>query len=135
MPTSFFDRIKLFKGAEIQPGHPTAPPEDEKPRTFVQKLVEGPWLVLVVTSVIIAACLTSLPARRLSSLTVGAVAPADVIAPFDLIIEDAEATVQKKDAAVAAVLPVYTFDANIFANTEDKVRALFAMGRAWTARF
>jgi cyclic-di-AMP phosphodiesterase PgpH len=135
VPASFFDRIKLFKGAEIQPGHQAAPPEDETPRTFGQKLREGPWPVLAVASIIIAACLTSLPARRLSSLAVGAVAPADVIAPFDLIIEDAAATAQKKDEAVAGVLPVYTFDANISANTEDKVRALFAMGRDWAARY
>ena len=134
MPASFFDRIKLFKGAEIQPGHSAPPPEDETPRTLVQKLLEGPWLVLIVTSVIIAACLTNPPARRLSSLAVGAVAPADVIAPFDLIIEDTEATAQKKDEAAAAVLPVYTYDANIFANTEDKVRALFALGRDFAAR-
>ncbi|HSA95490.1 MAG TPA: hypothetical protein VLJ16_05535, partial [Acidobacteriota bacterium] len=97
MPASFFDRIKLFKGAEIQPGHPAAPPDDEKPRALGQKLLEGPWLVLIVTSIVIAACLTNLPARRLSSLAVGAVAPADLIAPFDLIIEDAEAAAQKKE--------------------------------------
>jgi putative nucleotidyltransferase with HDIG domain len=135
MATSFFDRIKLFRGAEIQPGRPAAePPAEDKDQPLARRLVQGPWLVLAVTAVIMAAGLTRLPPRRLSSLAAGAVAPADLVAPFDLIIEDAEATALKKDEAAAAVLPAYTYDANAFANTEDKVRVLFAAGREWVAR-
>ena len=137
MPTSFFDKIKLFKGAEIQPGRPPAaePAEEEKAQPLGRRLVQGPWLVLALTTLLIALGLTKLPSKGLSTLTLGAVAPADVVAPFDLIIEDAETTAQKRDEAAAAVLPVYTHDANVFAITEDKIRALFAEGRAWTARY
>jgi putative nucleotidyltransferase with HDIG domain len=136
MPASFFDKIKLFKGAEIQPGHPAAEPdEEEKNLSLGRRLTQGPWVIMALTAVVIALFLTSLPSRSLSTLTLGAVAQSDIAAPFDLIIEDAEATERKKEEAAAAILPVYTFDANVFANTEDKIHALFAEGRAWAARF
>src|SRR4030067_1025625 len=110
MPTSFFDKIKLFKGAEIQPGRPPAEPaEEEKRQTLVRRLTQGPWLILAVTAAVIALVLTTMPSRGLSALAPGAVAPADVVAPFDLIIEDAEATARKKDEAGAAAPPVYTY--------------------------
>jgi len=136
MPTSFFDRIKLFKGAEIQPGRaPAEPAEEEKKLPLGKRLLKGPWPFLAVTTVVIALFLTVRPSRNLSALVEGAIAPADITAPFDLIIADPEATALKKDAAAAAILPVYSFDANVFANTEDKIRLLFAEGRDWTARY
>jgi membrane-associated HD superfamily phosphohydrolase len=135
MPSSFFDKIKLFKPAEIQPGAPRRAGRRGEGQTLFRRLTRGPWIILAVTAAVIAIVLTTMPSRGLSALDAGAVAPADVVAPFDLIIEDAEATARKKEEAAAAVLPVYTYDPNVFANTEDKIRALFAEGRAWTARF
>lgn len=136
MTTSFFDKIKLFKGAEIQPKRPPAEPaEEEKKLSLGDRLRRGPWLFLAVATIIIALFLTARPSQSLSALVQGDVAPADITAPFDLLIEDPEATAVKKEEAAAAVLPVYSFDANVFANTEDKVRRLFAEGRDWTARF
>jgi putative nucleotidyltransferase with HDIG domain len=136
MPTSFFDKIKLFKRAEIQPGRPPAadPAEEEKTLSLGQKLLKGPWLFLALTVITIALFLTSIPSRSLSSLAQGSVAPADIVAPFDLLIEDMQATNLKKEEAAAAILPVYTYDANFFANTEDKIRQLFAEGRDWVSR-
>ena len=135
MPASFFDKIKLFKGAEIQPGRPAVePPVEEKPPAFFRRLIRDPWPILVLTTVIIALLLARLPSQSLSTLAKGEIAPADVVAPFDLIIEDPEATALKKAEAEAAVLPVYTYDANVYANVEEKVRLLFAEGRDWTAR-
>jgi hypothetical protein len=136
MPTSFFDKIKLFKGTEIQPGRPAAePPEEETPLSLGQKLLKSPWPLIVLTSIIVAVFLTRLPSRSLSGLAKGAIAPADIVAPFDLVIEDREATDRQKDDAAAAVLPVYAFDANVFANTEEKIRLLFAQGRDWVAKY
>jgi len=136
MPTSFFDKIKLFKGAEIQPGRvPADPAEEEKELSLGKRLLKGPWPFLAVTAVVIALFLTARPSRSLSALVQGAIAPADVTAPFDLLIEDPEATAVKKEEAAATVLSVYSFDANVFANTEDKARRLFADGRDWTARY
>ena len=136
MPISFFDKIKLFKGTEIHPGRPAADAvEEEKKLPLGQRLIMGPWLFLGLTVVIIALFLTTLPSRSVMSLAQGSVASADVVAPFDLIIEDMEATDLKKEEAAAALLPLYSFDANVFANTEDKIRRLFAEGREWTLRY
>ncbi len=137
MPASFFDKIKLFKAAEIHPGRPAAvePPEVEPPRSFVRRLLGDPWPLLVLTAVVVAIMLTRLPSESLTTLTQGEIAPADVVAPFDLTMEDAEATAVKRTEAETAVLPVYAFDANVFANTEDKIRGLFTEGRDWVAKY
>jgi putative nucleotidyltransferase with HDIG domain len=136
MPSPFFDKIKLFKGAEIQPGRPAAEPsEEEKPQPLGRRILEGPWLFLGLVAVAAALFLTRLPSGTLTAPGLGDVAPADITAPFDLLIEDADATARKKEEAAAAVLPVYTFEPNVFANAEENVRRLFAEGRAWTARY
>src|SRR5512142_896791 len=137
MPASFFDKIKLFRAAEIQPGRPAAaePPEPELPRSFLRRLLGGPWPLLVLTAVAVAAMLTHLPSESLATLAQGEIAPADVVAPFDLTMEDAEATAERRAEAEGAVLPVYSFDANVFANTEDKIRRFFAEGRDWAAKY
>lgn len=137
MPVSFFDKIKLFKAAEIQPGRPAPaePPEVEPPQTFLRRILKDPWPLLILTTAFVAALLTNLPSEKLTNLVQGEVAPADVVAPFDLTIEDAEATAKERAAAEAAILPVYTYDPNVFANTEEKIRRLFAAGRDWTTRF
>ncbi len=136
MPPSFFDKIKLFKAAEILPGHTaTEPPEEEPPQTFLRRLLKDPWPLLLMTTVLVALLLTSLPSEDLTNLAQGEVAPTDIVAPFDLTIEDAGATARGRTEAEAAILPVYTFDANVFAVTEEKIRRLFAEGRNWTARF
>jgi putative nucleotidyltransferase with HDIG domain len=135
MPASFFDRIKLFRAAEIQPGHPPVEPGEEGPHPGLgRRLLKEPWALLVLTAVIVALLMARLPSERLSTLALGEVAPADVVAPFDLTIEDGETTAQKKARAEASIIPVYTYDANVFANTEDKIRQLFAEGRDWTVR-
>lgn len=137
MPAGFFDKIKLFKAAEIHPGHPaSAEPSEEEPQpSLLRRLLGDPWPLLVLTAVFMAIGLTRLPAERLTTLSQGEIAPADIVAPFDLIMEDAEATAQKRTEAEGAVLPVYLFDANVFANTEDKIRRLFAEGRDWAAKY
>jgi putative nucleotidyltransferase with HDIG domain len=136
MASRFFDKIKLFKGAEIQPGRPAAEPsEEEKPQPLGRRILEGPWLFLGLVAVAAALFLTRLPSGTLTAPGLGDVAPADITAPFDLLIEDADATARKKEEAAAAVLPVYTFEPNVFANTEENIRRLFAEGRAWTVRY
>jgi putative nucleotidyltransferase with HDIG domain len=135
MPAPFFDKIKLFKAAEIQPGHPPSEPaEEEPPQSFLHRFVTGPWPLLVVAAAIVAIMLTRLPTEHLTKLSAGQIAPADIVAPFDLTMEDTGATALNRAEAEAAVLPVYTFDANVFPNTEDKIRRLFAEGRAWVAK-
>jgi putative nucleotidyltransferase with HDIG domain len=132
MQTSFFNRIKLFRAAEIQPKRPPAESPDDKPRpTLLWRIIAEPWPALALATAVIAIFLTRLPSESLMTLSLGDVAPADVVAPFDLTIEDAEATADKRAEAETEVLPVYTFDANVLANTDDKIRRLFAAGREW----
>jgi putative nucleotidyltransferase with HDIG domain len=135
MPAPFFGKIKLFRAAEIQPSRPAAEAGEEEGRPpLLRRILREPWPLLVLTAAVVAVFLTRLPSKTTITLTAGEVAPADVVAPFDLTIEDREATAEKRAAAVAEVLPVYTFDANVFANTEDKIRAVFTEGRTWVAR-
>jgi len=135
MPASFFNRIKLFRAAEIQPGRtPVEGAEEESPPTFIGRLVKSPWPILVAASVIIALFMVRLPSEGLMTLGLGEIAPADVAAPFDLTIADAEATARKRAEADAGILPVYVYDPNVYANTEEKIRLLFAEGRDWAAK-
>jgi len=137
MPDSFFTKIKLFKTAEISPNRPAAaePPVDEPPQSFLRRLLRDPWPLLVLAAVVVAVMLTRLPSESLTTLTQGEIASADVVAPFDLTMEDAEATAQRRAEAETGVLPIYSFDANVFANTEDKIRRFFAAGREWVAKY
>ena len=135
MKAPFFSKIKLFRGSEIHPSRPPAEPDgEEKKLGPVQKAVRGPWLFMAVTVVAVSFILSFLPSRRLAPVDIGEIATADVMAPFDLIIEDSEETERRRNEAAESVLPVYFFDANVFANTEDKIRRLFEMGREWTAK-
>jgi len=135
MPVSFFNRIKLFRAAEIQPGRPPVEgAEEESSPTFLGRLLKSPWPILVAASIVIALFLIRLPSEGLMTLGLGEIAPADVAAPFDLTIADTEATAKKRSEAEAGILPVYIHDPNVYANTEEKIRLLFAEGRDWTAK-
>jgi putative nucleotidyltransferase with HDIG domain len=130
-----FDKIKLFKGSEIQPGKsPVEPAQEEKKLSPADKLLQSPWAFLFLIVTIVSFFLSSIPTRSLSTLALGEIAPADIVAPFDLTVQDLEATNRMKAEAENAVLPVYTFDPNVYANTEEKIHGLFAMGLAWVQK-
>jgi putative nucleotidyltransferase with HDIG domain len=132
MSPTFFNKIKLFKGAEIQPRKiPVETAEAEKKLGPLERLIKSPWTFLVLIVVALAVLLSYVPSRNLATIALGEIAPADVVAPFDMTIEDAEATNRMKADAANAVLPVYAYDRNVYANTEEKVSRLFVMGRAW----
>ena len=129
------NKVKLFKAGEIQPRRPASePPEEQKERPPFLKFLKSPWFVLIVTVVLVALFLSYRPSRALPQLKAGEIAPADIVAPHDLVIEDRDATEQKRTDAESAVIPVYTYDANVFANTEDKIRRLFQTGREWVEK-
>jgi putative nucleotidyltransferase with HDIG domain len=130
-----FDKIKLFKGAEIQPRKaPVEPPQEEKKVSPLERFLKSRWTFLVLTVTLISLFLSYLPRRSLTSLAVGEISPSDTVAPFDLSVQDIEATNRLRAGAENAVLPVYTFDPNVFANTEDKIHRLFVMGWAWVQK-
>ncbi len=125
-----FNKIKLFKRAEIQPRRTQVepPPGETKPPPLVQAF-KSPVTFLVITVVVTSLLLSYIPSKSLEILSVGEIAPSDIVAPFDLSLEDTEATEKRREMAAEAVLPVYTYEPNVFANTEEKVRRLFSTGR------
>jgi len=130
-----FDKIKLFKGAEIQPRRaPEAPVEEAPELPPLQKIVKSRWTFLFVTVFCVALFLSYIPRRSLTELALGEISPADIVAPYDLTVQDIEVTNRLRTEAENAVLPVYTFDPNVSANTEDKIHRLFVMGWAWVQK-
>ena len=125
-----FRRIKLFKGPEVlarKPQAAGAPKEAPKglPRRFLATPL--PYFLLFVG--LIGLLIAYLPTRKLAAIEAGAIASSDIVAPVDLTLEDQEATVKRRDAAEAAVLPVYFHDPNVSAGTENLIRGVFALGR------
>ncbi len=133
-----FDNIRLFKRAEIRPagqsGGQQANGKAEPPQPTLKRILSSQWTYLVLVAAILSVFHSYVPSHRIPLLKRGEIAAADVTAPFDLIVEDQEATNSKKTAAELEVVPVYTFDPNVQANTEDKVRGIFSTGREWIKR-
>ena len=127
-----FDKIKLFKGAEIQPRRASEAPAEEEPELApLKKILKSRWLFLFLTVLLVALFLSYIPKRSLTELALGEISPADIVAPYDLTVQDIEVTNRLRNEAENAVLPVYTFDPNVSANTEEKIHRLFVMGWAW----
>lgn len=125
-----FRRIKLFKGPEVLGRKPQPPPPGkESPRGLPRRLLETPLPYFLLFVAAIGLLIAYFPTRQLAVIQEGAIATADITAPVDLTLEDQEATVQRRDAAEAAVLPVYVYDPNVAAGTENLVRGVFALGR------
>ena len=130
-----FDKIKLFKGAEIQPRlTPPEPPGEEKKLGPVERFLKSRWTFFGLIVILLAVLQTSAPAKKVTRLGPGEIAPSDIIAPFDLTVQDLETTNRLRAEAERAVLPVYTYDPNVYINTEEKVRRLFTMGWAWVQK-
>jgi putative nucleotidyltransferase with HDIG domain len=130
-----FDKIKLFKGSEIQPRKaPTEPVEEEKKLSTAEKILKSRWTFLALVVLLVSLLVASIPTKSLTRLTRGEIAPADIVAPFDLTVPDVEATNRMRVEAENSILPVYTYDPNVFVNTEEKIHRLFVMGWAWVQK-
>lgn len=130
-------RLKLFKKyrpafEEKQPPDKELRPQDKVKKSVLTLLGRQPFLFLFIFVLIIAYFLSYSPAHRLPLLKPGDIAPADVISPIDLTVEDTETTQKRQEEAEKAVLPVYTLDLNTYLNTEDKLRMFFSLGRDWS---
>ena len=123
-----FKNIKLFKSSGLPRAPQTAP---EEPASATARLLRNPFFFIVLTSLVLAYFLSSVPTKSLPEFKSGDIVPADVIASADLTVEDAETTEARRQTAVEAVLPAYVFDPNAFPNIEDKVRQFFLTGRQW----
>jgi hypothetical protein len=125
-----FRRIKLFKGPEVLARKPqNAPAGKEAPKGLPRRFLATPLPYFLLFVGLIGLLIAYLPTRKLAVIEAGAIASSDIVAPVDLTLEDQETTVKRRDAAESAVLPVYVYDPNVFAGTENLIRGVFALGR------
>ncbi len=127
-----FKNLNFFKsqggrGSKQKPLLPS--PKKESKLNLFKKLIQSPFLFLVIFVAILSYLISYLPSKSLPQLQVGEIASSDIVAPLDLTIEDKETTEKRKMEAAEAVLPVYNLDQNVFLNTEEKIRAFFTAGR------
>ena len=127
-------KIRLFRSSEPLPNKkktpPSAAPKEKKPTQW-QKLAQSPFVYIFLFVLILAYFISYLPSKSLSSLNEGEIASSDIVAPANLTIEDTETTEKRKIEAIESVHPVYSYDQNVFLNTEEKVREFFNLGREW----
>lgn len=129
-----FKNLNFFKGKSLRGSKqkPLLPsPQKESKLSLFKKLIQNPFLFLVIFVAILSYFISYLPSKSLPQLQVGEIATSDIVAPMDLTIEDKETTEKRKLEAAEAVLPVYNLDQNVFLNTEEKIRGFFAAGRDW----
>jgi putative nucleotidyltransferase with HDIG domain len=101
----------------------------EKDGFDTRKIFHNPFLYLFIFVIILAITLAYVPSRSLPVPEKGEIATTDIVAPADMTIKDEETTESRKKAAAEAVPPVYSFNANVFPNTEEKIREFFIAGR------
>lgn len=126
MPLISFKNIRLFK-AGPPPVRRAGGREDREGRA--PRIYERPLVLILAFGAGLSALTLTSPVRPLPNLREGQAAPSDIVSPADIQVEDAETTEARRSAAAAAILPVYSFDPNVFLDSEDKVRRFFAMGR------
>lgn len=126
-----FKNIKLFPGPVLFPRKKKNAPslQKEEKASLWKKFITSPFFSLFLFVLALASLLSYIPSKSLPTLEVGEIASADVIAPFDLTIEDTETTEKRKKEAMETVVPVYSFDANVLLRTEEKIREFFSFGR------
>ena len=133
-----FKKIKLFKNPSILSKKAFAPPagNSHKPekRPLAARVLENPFVFLIGFVFILSYFISYIPSKSLPVLKAGDIATSDIISPVDLTFEDVETTEKRRQEAETAVLPVYSFDLNVFLGSEEKAHQFFAMGRDWTKK-
>jgi hypothetical protein len=114
-----FKNIKLFKSS----GPPRAPlPADGAGASHhPARKLDNPFVYVFLTALVIAYFASYVPSRSLPELNPGDIAGADVVAPADLTLEDAETTAARRLTAAKSIMTVKVFDRNVFHKSEDKV--------------
>ena len=132
-PLSFKD-LKFFKTKETHANKSkknSAKKTEEKKKTPRKSLFENPFFYLFIFISILSIFLAYVPSRTLPILEKGEIATTDVVAPSDITVIDKETTENRRKLAEDAVPPVYSFNPNVFLNTEEKIRELFSAGRTF----
>ncbi len=129
-----FKSLNLFKSKDTPKNKPkkNSSKMKEEPETETEKkLIRNPFFYLFIFVIVLSYFLAYVPSRTMPVLEIGEIATSDIIAPAEITIIDKETTEKRRRDAAEAVPPVYTFNANVFLNTEEKIRELFNEGRAF----
>lgn len=97
--------------------------------TFAADSMARRWLAAVLVSVTCALLLTDFRTLPAADFREGEVASRDVIAPFAFTFTDEVATVERQQAAMADVAPVFDADLNLAKKLETRIAQAFDMGR------
>ncbi len=127
-----FKKLKFFKAKDSAPNKAKdnkSRKREKKEGIYRKKIIQNPFLYLLIFVIILAYALAFVPSRSLPFPELGEIATSDIAAPADLTIKDEETTQSRKDAAAEAIPPVYSFNANVFPNTEERIREFFIVGR------
>ena len=115
-----FKKLKFFKSTDSttlkKKANTTLTKKEETSKPW-KKLIERPFVFLLIFVIILSYLIAYLPSKSLMQPEVGEIASNDIIAPDDLTIEDRETTEKRKMDAEQAILPVYEYDQNVFLNT------------------
>lgn len=127
-----FKNLNLFRAKTSPPNkgkNNKSKKTEEKEAIDRKKIFQNPFFYLIIFVIILAYTLAYVPSRSLPIPERGEIATTDIVAPADLTIKDEETTESRKKAAAEAVPPVYSFNANVFPNTEERIREFFIAGR------
>jgi hypothetical protein len=128
-----FKGIKLFPGFKFpaKKKNGAVPMVNGTPEPWLRKVLRMPGVYLAAFVLILGWLISYLPSKSLPEPEIGDIASGDLVAPFDLTIEDLETTARRRKEAEETVLPVWVLDVNGVLNTEEKVRGFFGAGRDW----
>jgi putative nucleotidyltransferase with HDIG domain len=127
-----FKSLKLFKQpSSRQTKNGAEPPVEGEKLPVWRSVLQNPFFLMIAFVLVLSYFISYAPTRTLPGLEVDEIAPADIVSPLDLTVEDTETTAERRRQAEDAVLPAYSFDEDAFPNAEEKIRLAFQAGQAW----
>jgi len=132
-PISFKD-MKFFKTKDTPTNKSkknAAKSNGEKETADTKSLIQSPFLYLFLFVIVLAYFLAYVPSRTIPVTEIGEIATSDIIVPADITIVDTETTEKRRKQVAEAVPPVYSFNTNVFLNTQEKIREIFSAGRTF----
>ncbi|MFO7558149.1 MAG: HDIG domain-containing protein [Desulfobacterales bacterium] len=84
------------------------------------------WFLLILVSVVFTLILYPNLGLKQHVYRLGDVAKRDVKAPFDFLIEDVDATAEKRKQAAESILTVYDHDTIMAAKITDRIQSIFS---------
>ncbi len=131
-----FKKLRFFRSEESRTkktkNNAHIPDPDEK-TNLVQRLLGHHHIFLVIFALAIAYLASYVPSKSLPEWEIGAIAPADVVIPEDLTVEDEETIQTRRQEAEDREPPVYSLNSNPFLSVRNKIREFFKSGRALIA--